>query len=93
MILSFNDKDSEKIWNSEFTKRFPIEIQKKAKMKLELLNAAKKVEELRIPPSNRLHVLLGDRKGQQSISVNDQYRICFNWENGNAYNVEVVDYH
>ncbi len=62
-------------------------------MKLELLNAAKKVEELRIPPSNRLHVLLGDRKGQQSISVNDQYRICFNWENGNAYNVEVVDYH
>ncbi len=93
MILSFNDKDSEKIWNSEFTKRFPIEIQKKAKMKLELLNAAKKVEELRIPPSNRLHVLLGDRKGQQSISVNDQYRICFTWENGNAYNVEVVDYH
>jgi len=93
VILSFNDKDSEKIWNSEFTKRFPIEIQKKAKMKLELLNAAKKVEELRIPPSNRLHVLLGDRKGQQSISVNDQYRICFNWENGNAYNVEVVDYH
>ena len=72
MILSFNDKDSEKIWNSEFTKRFPIEIQKKAKMKLELLNAAKKVEELKIPPSNRLHVLLGDRKGQQSISVNDQ---------------------
>ncbi|MBK6606578.1 MAG: type II toxin-antitoxin system RelE/ParE family toxin [Leptospiraceae bacterium] len=93
MILSFNDKDSEKIWNSEFTKRFPIEIQKKAKMKLELLNAAKKVEELRIPPSNRLHVLLGDRKGQQSISVNDQFRICFTWENGNAYNVEVVDYH
>ena len=93
MILSFNDKDSEKIWNSEFTKRFPIEIQKKAKMKLELLNAAKKVEELKIPPSNRLHVLLGDRKGQQSISVNDQYRICFTWENGNAYNVEVVDYH
>lgn len=93
MILSFNDKDSEKIWNSEFTKRFPIEIQKKAKMKLEFLNAAKKVEELRIPPSNRLHVLLGDRKGQQSISVNDQFRICFTWENGNAYNVEVVDYH
>ncbi|MBL0263830.1 MAG: type II toxin-antitoxin system RelE/ParE family toxin [Leptospiraceae bacterium] len=93
MILSFNDKDSEKIWNSEFTKRFPIEIQKKAKMKLELLNAAKKVEELKIPPSNRLHVLLGDRKGQQSISVNDQFRICFTWENGNAYNVEVVDYH
>ena len=93
MILSFNDKDSEKIWNSEFTKRFPIEIQKKAKMKLELLNAAKKVEELKIPPSNRLHVLLGDRKGQQSISVNDQYRICFIWESGNTYNVEVVDYH
>ena len=93
MILLFNDKDSEKILNSEFTKRFPIEIQKKAKMKLELLNAAKKVEELRIPPSNRLHVLLGDRKGQQSISVNDQFRICFTWENGNAYNVEVVDYH
>ena len=67
--------------------------EKKAKMKLELLNAAKKVEELKIPPSNRLHVLLGDRKGQQSISVNDQYRICFIWESGNTYNVEVVDYH
>ncbi len=93
MILSFNDKDCEKIWNSEFTKRFPIEIQKKAKMKLELLNAAKKVEELKIPPSNRLHILQGNRKGQYSISVNDQYRICFIWENGNASNVEVVDYH
>jgi len=93
VILSFKDKESEKIWNSEFTKKFPIEIQKKAKMKLELLNAAKKLEELKIPPSNRLHILHGDRKGQQSISVNDQFRICFVWENGNACNVEVVDYH
>lgn len=93
MILSFRDKDSEKIWNSEFTKKFQIELQKKAKMKLELLNAAKKIEELKIPPSNRLHVLQGDRKGQYSISINDQYRICFIWENGNAYNVEIIDYH
>lgn len=93
MIGSFKDKDAEKIWNSEFSKKFQIEIQKKAKMKLELLNATKKIEELKVPPSNRLHILKGDRKGQYSISINDQYRICFIWENGNAINVEIVDYH
>lgn len=93
MIGSFKDKDTERIWNSEFSKKIPIEVQKKAKMKLELLNAAKKLIELKIPPSNRLHVLQGDRKGQHSISINDQYRICFVWKIGNANNVEIVDYH
>lgn len=93
MILSFRDKESEKIWNSEFTKKFPIDLQRRSKMKLELLNSAKKLEELRIPPSNRLQALQGDRKGWFSISINDQYRICFQWEKDNAYNVEILDYH
>ena len=66
---------------------------KKAKMKMELLNSIKVLDELKIPPSNRLHSLQGDRKGQFSISINDQYRICFIWRDNNVYNVEMVDYH
>ena len=93
MIMSFLDKESKKIWNSEFSKKYPIDIQKKAKMKMELLNSIKVLDELKIPPSNRLHSLQGDRKGQFSISINDQYRICFIWRDNNVYNVEMVDYH
>jgi len=93
MIMSFLDKESKKIWNSEFSKKYPIDIQKKAKIKMELLNSIKVLDELKIPPSNRLHSLQGDRKGQFSISINDQYRICFIWRDNNVYNVEMVDYH
>ena len=93
MIISFRDKESEKIWNSEFSKKFSIDLQRRAKMKLELLNSAKNLEELKIPPSNRLHSLQGDRKGWYSISINDQFRICFQWQKENALNVEIVDYH
>jgi proteic killer suppression protein len=91
--MSFLDKESKKIWNSEFSKKYPIDIQKKAKIKMELLNSIKVLDELKIPPSNRLHSLQGDRKGQFSISINDQYRICFIWRDNNVYNVEMVDYH
>jgi proteic killer suppression protein len=93
MIISFCDKESKKIWNSEFSKKYPIDIQKKAKMKMELLNSIIELDELKIPPSNRLHSLQGDRKGQFSISINDQYRVCFIWKEGNVHNVEIVDYH
>jgi toxin HigB-1 len=93
VIISFCDKESRKIWNSEFSKKYPIDIQKKAKMKMELLNSIIELDELKIPPSNRLHSLQGDRKGQFSISINDQYRVCFIWKEGNVYNVEIVDYH
>ncbi len=93
MIMSFLDKESKKIWNSEFSKKYPIDIQKKAKIKMELLNSIKVLDELKIPPSNRLHSLQGDRKGQFSNSINDQYRICFIWRDNNVYNVEMVDYH
>jgi proteic killer suppression protein len=91
--MSFLDKESKKIWNSEFSKKYPIDIQKKAKIKMELLNSIKVLDELKIPPSNRLHSLQGDRKGQFSNSINDQYRICFIWRDNNVYNVEMVDYH
>ena len=91
--MSFLDKESKKIWNSKFSKKYPIDIQKKAKMKMELLNSIKVLDELKIPPSNRLHSLQGDRKGQYSISINDQYRICFIWRDNNVYNVEMADYH
>jgi proteic killer suppression protein len=93
MILSFYDKDSQKVFNGEFIRRLPKELHKKALMRLMAINSAKGIEELQFPPSNRLHKLLGDRKNQWSISINDQYRICFKFENGNATDVEIVDYH
>jgi proteic killer suppression protein len=71
----------------------PHDIQRKARVKLEILDAAERLEDLRIPPSNRLEKLSGDRQGQYSIRINDQWRICFEWGDGDAYNVEVVDYH
>ena len=93
MILSFHDRDSEKVFNGEYIRRLPKELHKKALMRLMAINSAKQIEELRIPPSNRLHKLAGDRRNQWSISINDQYRICFMFEDGNATNVEIVDYH
>ena len=93
MILSFADKETEGIWRGNFSKKFPPEIQRRAQIKMGMLNNIKKLKELHIPPSNKLHSLEGDRKGQFSISINEQWRICFHFSEGNVSNVEIVDYH
>lgn len=93
MIINFYDKETEKIWNNNYSKKFPPEIQKIAKRKLLQIHAAINLNDLKIPPGNRLHDLKDDRKGQWSISINDQWRICFKWQNNSAYDVEITDYH
>ena len=93
MIKSFNSRETEKIWYGEISKRLPIQIQNIARRKLRMLNNSCKIMEIRIPPSNRLEALQGKRKGQYSIRINIKWRICFNWENGDCYNVEIIDYH
>ena len=93
MIKSFADKETEKIFNREFSRKRPHEIQPLAKRKLDMINAADALEDLRIPPGNRLESLHGDREGQHSIRINDQWRICFYWIDNNACDVEVTDYH
>lgn len=92
MIRSFRCKDTEALSNDLATRRFQA-IQNVARRKLEMLEAAKKLADLKIPPGNRLEALKGDRRGQHSIRINDQWRLCFRWQNGDAYNVEIVDYH
>jgi proteic killer suppression protein len=93
MIISFADKETEGIWRGKFSKKIPPEIQRRAQMKLGMLNNIKELKELQILPSNKLHSLEGDRKGQFSIAINDQWRICFHFSEGNTSNVEIVDYH
>lgn len=93
MIRSFADKSTELIWNEQYVKRVDRVVQRAALRKLELINSARDVEDLRIPPGNRLERLAGDRRGRHSIRVNDRWRICFVWTNGGAENVELVDYH
>jgi len=93
MIRSFADKETERIFNREVSRRFAPEIQRKARIKLEILDAAETLQDLRIPPSNRLEKLSGDRQGQHSIRINDQWRICFHWRDGGVEAVEIVDYH
>ena len=93
MIKSFRDKETEKIADGYFSKRLPPELQRKAKMQLDKINAAATLDFLRLPPSNRLESLKGDRAGHLSIRINDQWRICFEWSDGDAYEVEIVDYH
>lgn len=93
MIKSFADRETERIFQREFSRKLPPEIQHRVRLKLEILDAADKLEDLRIPPSNRLERLLGDRQGQHSLRVNDQWRVCFVWKDGDAYAVEIVDYH
>lgn len=93
MIQSFASKEAEKIFNREFSKKLPQDIQRLAMRKLWILHAATELKELRIPPSNRLEALKGKRKGQHSIRINDQWRICFKWAKGNADAVEIADYH
>mgnify|MGYP001194480975 CR=1 FL=1 len=93
MIRSFTDKEVERIWNGTPSRRLPADIQQVARRKLRMLNAAAALEDLRTPPANRLEALKGDRKGQYSIRINDQWRICFRWRDGDAHEVEIVDYH
>lgn len=92
-IKSFRDRETERLFQGEFSRRFPKEIQRLPARKLEIIAAATHLDTLRIPPSNRLEKLKGDRAGEFSIRVNDQWRICFVWRNGDAYDVEVADYH
>lgn len=93
MIRTFGDKDTERIWHEQYVKRIDRTVQRAALRKLEMLHAARDVEDLRIPPGNRLERLVGDRRGQHSIRVNAQWRLCFVWNEGGADNVELVDYH
>ena len=94
MIASFGDTETEALYHSgRRLKRFPPQLTKVALRKLDMLEAAHKLQDLRVPPGNRLEKLTGNRKGQHSIRINEQYRICFSWKNGNAYRVEIVDYH
>ena len=93
MIQSYKDSDTEAVANRERRRKFPPDIQRRAQTKLMILNNAKDLNDLRVPPGNCLEVLSGDRKGQHSIRINDQWRICFSWQQGNAHQVEIVDYH
>ncbi len=93
MIKSFRSRETEKIWNGIRSKRLPQSIQQIARRKLRMLNNARSINDLRVPPANRLEMLRGNRKGQHSIRINDQWRICFVWMDGDAVNVEIVDYH
>jgi toxin HigB-1 len=93
MIVGFRDAESERTWRGLRSRRLPPDIQTGALRKLRLINAAKRVDDLRVPPGNRLEPLRGDRAGQWSIRINDQWRICFRWNEGGADHVEIVDYH
>jgi toxin HigB-1 len=93
MIRSFADKETEKVWAEERSRKLPPDIQVPALRKLQLIDAAGSIEDLRIPPGNRLEQLGGDRQGGWSIRVNQQWRICFAWRDGNAEDVEICDYH
>ena len=92
MIKTFKCKDTERLFNDELCRRFRT-IERIARRKLEILEAAQKLDDLRVPPGNRLEALKGNRKGQHSIRINDQWRICFRWKDAAAYEVEIVDYH
>ena len=93
MIRSFRDKDTEAIFNGQFVRRIPNQIAPLAARKLNQVHAAGRIDDLRIPPSNRLEALKGNRKGQYSIRINEQWRICFIWKNAGAEAVEICDYH
>ncbi|MBS3909063.1 MAG: type II toxin-antitoxin system RelE/ParE family toxin [Actinobacteria bacterium] len=93
MIKTFADKHTQEFYQKGKSKRFPPEISKRAIRKLEYIDLATGLDDLKVPPSNRLHELERERQGQYSISVNDQWRICFRFVNGDAYDVELTDYH
>jgi toxin HigB-1 len=93
MIRSFRDKETEKVFQREPSRKFPPALQRQAQRKLAVLDGAETVQDLRVPPGNRLERLRGDREGQYSIRINDQWRICFKWSDGGADDVEITDYH
>ena len=93
MIKSFKDTLTESIWQRKKVKKFPSDIFKVARRKLGFLEDAIDINDLRIPPGNRLELLKGNRAGEYSIRINNQWRVCFRWENGNAFDVEITDYH
>ncbi len=93
MIRSFRDRETEKVWNGERSRRLPGDIQDAALRKLRVLNRVAKLDDLRVPPGNRLEALSGDRKAQHSIRINQQWRICFRWSDGGCDDVEICDYH
>ncbi|MBI4288697.1 MAG: type II toxin-antitoxin system RelE/ParE family toxin [Chloroflexi bacterium] len=93
MIRSFKDGETEKIYNLQVSRKLPHDVQQVALRKLRMLNNAQSLQDVRVPPANRLEKLAGDRVGQYSIRVNDQWRICFEWRDKDAYKVEITDYH
>ena len=93
MIKSFKCKETEKIFSRNYSKNFPHSIQRNSLRKLRMINRARNLNDLRVPPANRLEFLKGDREGQLSIRINDRWRICFEWHENYAYDVEIIDYH
>lgn len=93
MIKTFNCKETEKLFNGKFIKKLPATLLRASLRKLKIIDAATVIETLKVPPGNKLEALKGDRKGQHSIRINDQWRICFTWKDGNAFEVEIIDYH
>lgn len=93
MIKSFKNKETERVYLREGSSKLPVDIQQVSLRKMRMINNAKGINDLRIPPANRLEKLKGNRKGQYSIRINDQWRICFIWQSGDAYEVEITDYH
>ena len=93
MIRSFKDSETAKIYARQRSKKLPTDIQQVALRKMRMLNNALNLQDLRVPPANRLEKLSGDREGQHSIRINDQWRLCFEWRDGDAYSVEIADYH
>jgi proteic killer suppression protein len=92
VIRSFADKETERVWNGDISRRLPSQIQAIARRKLRMLDAAQRLDDLRIPPANRLEALRAKRAGQHSIRISDQWRICFVWHQGQCDEVEIVDY-
>jgi proteic killer suppression protein len=93
VIESFADDETAEIWSGRRSRRLPLEIQSVALRKLRMLNQARTLADLRVPPGNRLEILKGERRGQHSIRINRQWRICFRWQEGAAQDVAIVDYH
>jgi proteic killer suppression protein len=93
VIASFRDTETKRLWQSGKCRHLPADLHRRAFKKLAILNAAIPLDNLRVPPGNHLEALHGDRSGQHSIRINDQYRVCFVWRDGSALDVEIVDYH
>ncbi len=93
MIRSFANSHTEDVWNGKRCRRFPAEIDRSARRKLRLIDAATAYSDLKVPPNNKLHPLIDDRAGQHAVWINRQWRICFVWKDGDAYDVEITDYH